>query len=133
MPRRKITRTDVNFWLDATLLVIFLLVVWSSVVVRLVFPPGTQADGWMLWNWDYDQWCGLQFALVCALALTVLVHVMLHWTWVCGVVASRLGRRAPGREDATRTLWGVGLLIVVINLVGVAIALAALMIRSPGY
>jgi hypothetical protein len=35
----------------------------------------------------YDQWAGLQFGLIATPALGLLLHVMLHWNWVCGIVA----------------------------------------------
>jgi hypothetical protein len=128
------SRTAINFLLDSALLAVFLTLAWVSVVVRFVFPAGTAAAGWMLWGYGYDDWSALQFALLCLLALGVLVHLMLHWSWVCGVVSNRLSRwRAkPERlDDGTQTLYGVGLLIVALNIMGLAIAAAALTIRIP--
>jgi hypothetical protein len=132
MPPRKFTRTDLNFWLDALLLLLFLQLTWVSIVVRYVFPPGTDARGWRLWGGDYDRWCGLQFALLVVFAAALLLHVMLHWSWVCGVVASRLGANKNAlRDDGSQTLWGVGLIIVLANLVGLAVAAAAFSIVAP--
>jgi hypothetical protein len=42
------SRTIVNLLLDTVLLVAFVLLVWCSVVVRFVFPPGPSATGWKL-------------------------------------------------------------------------------------
>jgi hypothetical protein len=130
-----ISRTDVNFWVDVLLLVVFLTLVWVSVILRFVFPPATTAVGWTLWGLAYDDWVGVQFSVLATLALVVLLHVMLHWSWICGVVAKSLSwRRArPIRlDEGTQTLYGVGLLIALVNVVGLAIAAAALMIRSVG-
>ena len=129
-----ISKTIVNFWLDTLLLVLFVTYCWSSVVLHFVFPPGTQALGWTLWGRDYVWWRDVQFGILCVLALAILIHVMLHWSWVCGVVSSRFARKKEGaaaRDDGSRTLWGVGLLILVVNLVGLGIAVAALTIQSP--
>lgn len=132
---RKISRTDVNFLLDTVLLLLFVALSISSVILEFVFPVGTEADGWLLWQWSYNEWSRLRFGLLAALALSVLVHVMLHWSWVCGVVASRRGsshsHRPAARDDPSRTLWGVGLLILIINLAGAIVAAAALMIQAP--
>ncbi|HEX5105685.1 MAG TPA: DUF4405 domain-containing protein [Pirellulaceae bacterium] len=126
------SRTSLNFILDSLLLTAFSVLVWSAVVVRFVFPPGTSAAGWLLWGLSYDQWINVQFAMVAILALGILIHVMLHWTWVCGFVAARLGRGKKARlDDGTQTLYGVGLLIMIFNLLGLAIASAALSIQSP--
>ena len=43
MASSRISWTVVNFWLDLSLRVIFVVLLWTSVVVRFVFPPGTSA------------------------------------------------------------------------------------------
>jgi hypothetical protein len=126
------SRTVVNFLLDTVLLVAFVLLVWCSVVVRFVFPPGPSATGWKLWGYDFDQWAGLQFSLVGALFVGILVHVMLHWSWVCGVLASRLSRDRKGRVDeGLQTIYGVALLIAVLATIGVGVGAAVLSVRPP--
>jgi hypothetical protein len=86
------SRTLLNFLLDSLLLIAFSVLVWSAVIVRFVFPPAQGSKGWLLWGLSYDQWISVQFAMVAILALGVLLHVMLHWSWVCGLLAARLGR-----------------------------------------
>ena len=129
------SRTTLNFCLDTILLLLFLTLLWCSVVVQFVFPPGPNAAGWMLWGATYDQWCSFQFGVVAAMALAVLLHVMLHWTWVCGVVAGYAGRAKKTKkarlDEGTRTLYGVATLIVLLHAVGLAVAAAWLMIQSP--
>lgn len=130
--RRPMSWTDINFWLDALLLVLFVALCWCSTVVRFVFPPGPAATGWRLWGADYDQWSGLQFGLLATFALGILVHVMFHWSWVCNVATSRFSRDKKARiDEGTQTLYGVGLLIVLLNLIAIGIAVAALMIQRP--
>ena len=130
---RPISWADINFWLDTALLVVFAALCGCATVVRFVFPPGPVADGWRLWSADYDQWCSLQYGLLATLAVGILVHVMLHWSWVCNVTASRFGRGKIVRiDEGTQTIYGVGLLIVLLNIIGLFVAAAALMIqRSP--
>jgi hypothetical protein len=124
---------DVNLVLDVGLLVVFVALLFTAVVVRFVFPPGPAAGGWRLWGLDYDAWGGIQFGLVATLALGVLVHVMLHWSWVCNMVAGRCLKTRQGRvDDGLQTIYGVGLLIVLLTAVGVALAAAVLTIRGPG-
>lgn len=127
------TWNDVNLVLDAALLVVFMALCFAAVVVRFVFPPGPGAKGWTLWGLDYDAWGGIQFGLVAALALGILVHVMFHWAWVCNMVAGRFLKTGQGRvDDGLQTIYGVGLLIVLLTSVGVALAAAVLTIRGPG-
>jgi hypothetical protein len=127
------TWNDVNFLLDAVLLGLFVAVCFASLVVRFVFPPGPSAKGWTLWGLDYDAWGGVQFALLALLAGGILVHVMFHWSWVCSVLVSRfLGRSRARIDEGLQTIYGVGLLIVLLAIVGGATAAATLSIRGPG-
>lgn len=131
---KKLTRTDANFWLDCFLLLVFVLLCACATIVEFVFPPGPQADGWLLWGHTYIEWSRFEFGILSLLAAAILLHIMLHWTWVCGVVASRMGRKganAAARDEPTRTLWGVGLLILVCNIVGAIVAIAVLTIQAP--
>lgn len=130
------SRTLINFWLDLLLLVLFLTTLWTTFVIRFIFPPGTLAAGWTLWGATYDQWLEFQFGALCLFAMAVLLHIMLHWTWVCGVIAGRFFRQASGKkrlwDDGQRTLIGVGFLIVLLNILGLGFAAAMLMVRVPG-
>ena len=126
------TWNDVNLVLDAALLVVFVALCFAAVVVRFVFPPGPVAKGWTLWGLDYDAWGGIQFGLVAAMALGVLVHVMFHWSWVCNMAAGRfLGSRKGRVDDGLQTIYGVGLLIVLLNVIGISVAAAMLTITGP--
>lgn len=126
------TWNDINFVLDGALLVVFAVLCFSAAVVRFVFPPGPGAKGWMLWGLDYDAWGGIQFGLLAAFAGGILVHVMLHWSWVCTMVTGRfLGRGKARIDEGLQTIYGVGLLIVLLAIVGGATAAAALSIKGP--
>jgi len=127
------SRTILNFLLDTLLLGVFSLLVVATVVVRFVFPPGTQAERWTLWGHGYDAWVGLQFNILAALSLGILIHVMLHWSWICGVVATRLSKwrgRTIRIDEANQTVYGVGLLVVLFTLIGLLVAAAAMQIKS---
>lgn len=132
--RRGVSWTLINFWLDAVLLVAFLALVWLSVMLRYVFPAGTAAQGWELWGLGYDRWIDVQFAVLCVLAAGVLLHVMFHWSWVCGVAVSQVAPHWFGKtkpDDGTRTIIGVGLLIGVLLLGGALIGAAVLSVHQP--
>lgn len=133
MPR-KVSRTEINLLLDLVLLLLFVAVCTCAVILQFVFPT-EKHEGWLLWSRSFSDWSRYQFTLLAGMALAVLLHIMLHWSWICGVVSSRCGdkttRKTAANDDPNRTLWGVGLLIVIVNILGAIIAAAALSIQSP--
>ncbi len=127
--------TATNFWLDVILLVLFLSLFWVSLVLQFAFPPGPAADGWQLWGYTYVGWSNVRFYLVCGLGAAVILHLMLHWNWVCSVVLKWLRHGKPkkpvAKDDPMRTIWGVILLIAVLGVMGVLLGLAKMTIVSP--
>ncbi len=128
----RLSRTMINFWLDATLLVVLMSLGVTAVIVQFIFPPGIAARGWTLWGMSYGKWCSIQFAELSLLGVGVLVHVMLHWTWVCSVVTRRIFRLREIPDDGIRTVYGVGFLIVLLLLSAACVVAAMLSIQDPG-
>jgi hypothetical protein len=125
------SRTLLNFFLDTLLLIITLLVIWTTCVLWFVFPPATLADGWTLWGWNYNAWARLQFTLLAVIVLAILVHIMLHWNWVCAVLVTRFLGRRHKPDDPAQTLYGVGMLILVIFVIGGSVVVAQMSVRGP--
>ena len=126
--------TLINFWLDSLLLLNFLALIWVSTVIRFVFPSAAISSGWSLWGYSLDAFMELQFVLTAVFAFGILLHLMLHWSWVCGVLFGKILPKQEGTalpDDGTRTIYGVGLMIVILNVLGILIAAAALTIQSP--
>ena len=125
----------INFWLDSILLVSFSTLIWISVVVQFVFPPAEAASGYTLWGRSLSQFMDLQFGVLAFFFVGIVLHLMLHWSWICGVLGSRLLRARGGKKrtmkDGQRTIFGVGLMIVLLNIMGLGIAIAALSLRAP--
>lgn len=127
----RVSRTLVNFWLDAFLLLVFALHSISAIIVQFVFPPGVAAKGWTLWSMNFGQWCSVQFFFLSVLALGILVHLMLHWSWVCGVIARKLFHQRELPDDGLRTVYGVGLLIVLLLSGAIVVGIAMMSIKMP--
>ena len=127
----RISRTVINFWLDTILMLTFVTLSITAVIVQFVFPPGVAAKGWLLWGLNYGQWCSLQFGMLCVLGFGVVVHVMLHWAWVCGVVVRKLLHRKELPDDGIQTVYGVGLLITLLLTAATVIGFAMLSIQMP--
>jgi hypothetical protein len=112
--RARGSRTLLNFWLDAALLVAILVLLWVSLLLRMIFPRATAAAGWELWGLSFDEWHEVQFFALCACALLALEHLVLHWKWVCGVIASRLLHIKKRPDKGTQALYGVGAFIIIL-------------------
>ena len=102
----------------------------AAAILYLVFPIGTAAAGWHLWGFDYNQWGSIQFGMLSVFGLGILIHVMLHWTWVCSVVTRNLLGSATLPDNGTRTLYGVGFLILLLHVVGGIVLLAQFTIQQ---
>jgi hypothetical protein len=73
----------------------------------------------------------LHFGLLAVLVFAILVHVMLHWNWVCSIIATRLLRRSGKVDDGVQTLYGVSTLILLVILLSTLIIAAQLSVHSP--
>ncbi|MCK6484815.1 MAG: DUF4405 domain-containing protein [Phycisphaerae bacterium] len=128
------SRSGVNFLLDCFLLFNFLALLVTSAVLKFIFPTAAASPGWTLWGLDFESWRLIQIGVLALMTLTVLLHLILHWTWVCGFITSRISKRVGRRlttNEATRTLYGVGTLILILTVLGTILAAAQLTIRPP--
>lgn len=129
--KRRTSMSVVNFWLDATILAALMLMGWEAAVLKFLFPAPTLAAGWSLWGLTYDQWNDIQFATLCVFAFGILVHVMLHWNWVCSVLAAQILRTKERPDEGKQTIYGVATLIVLLHVIGVGVIFALFFVRRP--
>ena len=120
-----------NFWLDVVLATVFVALCAVSAVVQFVFPVPSSAMGWSVWNASLDQWLSLQFGILCVLAAGVILHVMLHWSWVCGMLSRGRKESALRTDDGIRTIVGVGFMIVLLHVIGIFVLAAFLSVVAP--
>ncbi len=125
------SRALLNFVLDVFLFLITVTLIATTCVLCFVFPPATAAAGWVLWGLDYDGWASLHFSLLAVMVFAILIHVMLHWNWVCSIITTRLLRRPGKLDDGVQTLYGVSTLILLVILLTTLIIAAQLSVYSP--
>lgn len=130
------TTPSFRFLIDLTMLLLFVVVLSSAAIVHFIFPPGTQAAGWLLWGLSFDQWNLILGASIAVFTLNLLLHLILQWNWVCNFLTSRLARRRGNERhtplpDGVKTIYGVTLLITVLTLIGAFLAAAQFMVRAP--
>ncbi|MGP0066061.1 MAG: DUF4405 domain-containing protein [Isosphaeraceae bacterium] len=129
--RRRISLSVINFWLDALLLVVLAVLGWVSATLQVVFPAPTVADGWTLWGLAYDQWRDIQFGVLCVFAIGVLVHLMLHWNWICSVIATQIVRSRTRPDEGMQTIYGVITLIFLLHVIAFGVGAAMFCIHRP--
>ena len=91
--KHRISWSVVNLTLDLLLFVTFVTLCWLAALTHFVFPSGATGASWRLFGGTVETWRSLQFGVLCVFAGEVLVHIMLHWSWVSGVVESRFRSR----------------------------------------
>ena len=123
-------QTIINFWLDTVLCVLFLLQGWMFAVLQVVFPRGA-GPGWTIWGATPLDWQEALFSTYCVFSVCIVLHVMLHWTWICGVVSTRLFGLKPGKDDGSHTLVGVGVLVLLVHLLAGGILGARVALVAP--
>jgi hypothetical protein len=129
--RKKGSMALINFVLDATLLLSISVLGWVSVVMQVVFPDPTIADGWALWGLSYDQWRDVQFGSLCVLGLLAVEHLALHWNWVCGVIATKVLRVKNRPDDGIQAVYGVATFIGILTVMLAGVIVAMLTVHQP--
>jgi hypothetical protein len=128
---RRWSMSVVNFALDALLLVMLETLGAVAAILRFAFPVPTDADGWTLWGLSFNQWFDIQFCLLCALAMGVVLHVMLHWNWVCSVLSAQILNVREKIDEGMQTIYGVATLIVLLHILLIGLIAAVWGIHKP--
>ena len=109
-------RSITNFLVDAVSALVMFGMIVTGLVMRYTLPPGSGRSR-LLWGLGRHDWGDIHFWLAVAVAALVVVHVALHWQWVCGMVW-RTFRRGEGAKlplsTLTKNLTGVGFLLGVV-------------------
>lgn len=126
-----VSRATINFWLDAVLALLLVSLAIVATILQFVFPPGTGAKGWLLWGMNFNQWSSIQYGVLAAFGIACVLHVMLHWSWVCTIVAKKLLRNTIVPDDGVQTILGVGFLIVLLLIGATIVGTAIVTIRMP--
>ena len=113
-------RNTLNFYVDlASFLVLFALLV-TGLLIHYVLPPCGNCSGdgsgvskeLTLWGFGRHDFGKVHFYLALATASLVLVHICLHWAWVCATCCNLLGLKvvSPDRQER----YGILLLLILI-------------------
>jgi len=114
-----IRRNTLNFAIDLVTLLVMFGVAMTGLFLRFVLPPGSRGGaGRSLWNWDRHDFGDLHFYLVLGLLSIVVVHLAMHWNWVCVTVRNWFAHgsgSAAGRHGWLRPASGLLALALIIS------------------
>lgn len=117
-------RNKLNLATDVLTLILFQAMVVTGLVVRFLLPPGSGGrrggPRLTLWGLGRHDWGDVHFWMSLTLVLLLVVHVGLHWSWVCETVRRAFNPRAEGRlSNPVRHLYGAMFLAAVAIAIGV--------------
>ncbi|MFH1882727.1 MAG: DUF4405 domain-containing protein [Planctomycetota bacterium] len=92
-------RINLNFIVDLVAFLDLLGLACTGFVMKYILPPGTGGRGRMLrggrgagehadeqikylWSMTRHEWGGLHFYLAVIFAVLMIVHIILHWSWI---------------------------------------------------
>ena len=110
-------RTTVNFIVDLAAWVAMILLAATGLIVRYALPAGSGGRGGgshlLLWGFGRHDWGALHFWVSIALGALIVLHIVLHWSWVCATTRRHLpslARWSSSTSKSVQNLCGVGLL-----------------------
>ena len=105
-------RNTLNFVIDLLALLLMWGLLTTGLLIKYVLPPGS--GHWLaIGGRNRHDWGDIHFWLAVGICTLMVVHVLLHWPWVCGTVRRFFTTaEANGSTRARRGAWGVGLIVM---------------------
>lgn len=129
-------RNTLNFAVDGLTLIGMLAMIATGVLLRYILPPGSRGGGGLsVWGWTRHDWGDLHFWAAVGLGVLLLVHVALHWKWVCITIQRWLqnrDERSRAPQFWRRSAFGLGFLAAMSLLTGGFLWSAAASLKSGG-
>jgi len=85
---------------------------WIGLLIHYVLPPsGGRGHALTLWGMNRHDYGNVHFYLALAMVALIIVHIWLHWSWICSVFSKLIGTSQPERIKCA--LYGTILLLVI--------------------
>lgn len=117
-------RNTVNYLTDLATFVALLCVALTGLLLKFVLPPGSSRGGLSLLGLGRHDWGEIHFWSTVALGVVLLLHIAMHWSWVCGTTKRLLTRKSATTTGRARASWGIGALLMIALLFGGFILIA---------
>lgn len=110
-------KTTLNLAVDLAACVVMMLLAATGLIVRYFLPAGSGGRGGgsqlALWGLGRHDWGAVHFWLSIALGVLIVLHIVLHWSWVCTTTRRHLPSFAQwpsATSQRVQNLYGIGLL-----------------------
>jgi hypothetical protein len=84
-------RSNVNFIIDVVAFAAFVLLAATGGIIKFVLPQGSGHFS-MLWGMDRHGWGEIHFWIAIVVATAMVLHVILHWQWIVGMIHGASGK-----------------------------------------
>ena len=138
-------QNTLNFWVDSASLIVLLALVYIGFLIYYVLPPCDSCTGAgcstkslspcdscpsgvcsiegkstkkaepTLWGLGRHDFGNIHFKLALAVIPLVLIHIILHWSWVCTTIGNLLNLK--DNRSSRKNLYGIILLLLIIKLI----------------
>jgi len=123
-------RNTFNFWIDIISFLVFFLLILTGLLIYYVLPPcgnctgenTAGAAGSVLWGLDRHNYGAIHFYLSLATIALMVLHVALHWSWVCQTCCHLLGLKSlpPDQQNLYGTVFLSALILATVALLYLA-------------
>ena len=105
-PRRMSTPRN-NFWVDFASAVVLCAMLGTGVLLKWILPPGRSGGRGLVWlGEDRHFWGDVHFWLAVVMLALVVVHLVLHRSWVANCWRRFVGSvRSPATWAIRVTIW----------------------------
>lgn len=96
-------RSSLNFIIDSISFMNILCLAFTGLIMKYVLPPGTGGLGRRLhegagrehikelWSMSRHEWGDIHFCLAILFIVLMIVHIILHWSWIKNYAKSMTG------------------------------------------
>jgi len=79
------TKNTVNYIINVVLAALMINTVFIGILLGFVIPRGDRAgyEAKLFWGLHRHDWGDVHLVLGLALLALIIIHVWLHWSWVC--------------------------------------------------
>ena len=95
------SRNAFHWGIDCVLLIGVVGLIHTGLTMTFFLPPGSGHAS--IWGLTRHDWGDIHFWIALSMAIVLLIHLSLHWTWLCLTTARHLFRQtalllSPGRR-----------------------------------